>query len=153
VDHFRAVVDSVLAQKRRVYGINTGFGYLSDVAIEEDKLAALQENLIRSHACGVGEPAPPEQSRALLLLRAHTFLLGHSGISRSIVVPILSCLDRDILPVVREQASVAASGELAPLAHVARGLMCEGEVFYKGRLVEAEDAFVAAALLPIGAQA
>ncbi|MCX6123216.1 MAG: aromatic amino acid lyase, partial [Proteobacteria bacterium] len=89
IESYRAIVEEVIAKNEVIYGINTGFGFLSDVKIESDKLEQLQLNLIRSHACGVGEYAPPEYVRALLVLRAHTFLLGHSAVCRSTVEKIL----------------------------------------------------------------
>lgn len=124
---FAAIVDRVAEGDKRVYGINTGFGFLSDVAIEKPQLRQLQLNLVRSHACGVGTPVAREVVRALLILRAHTFLLGHSGVSRSTVETILAYLKHDILPEVPEQGSVGASGDLAPLAHLALGLLGEGQ--------------------------
>jgi histidine ammonia-lyase len=132
LDGFRAHVDAILAGDERVYGINTGFGFLSNVAIERDKLQQLQVNLVRSHACGVGDPISDEVVRALLILRAHTFLIGHSGVRWRVVEAVLDFLRHDVLPVVPCQGSVGASGDLAPLAHLAMGLMGEGEVRYEG---------------------
>lgn len=128
LDTYRQHVEQILAADRKVYGINTGFGFLADVAIEKSKLAELQENLVRSHACGVGTPIEDEVVRALLVLRAHTFLLGHSGVRQAVVDQVLSFLQHDILPVIPCQGSVGASGDLAPLAHLALGLMGEGDV-------------------------
>jgi histidine ammonia-lyase len=126
LEKFSKIVDQVAEGDKRVYGINTGFGFLSDVAIAKPQLRQLQLNLVRSHACGVGAPVAREVVRALLILRAHTFLLGHSGVSRSTVETILAFLRHDILPEVPEQGSVGASGDLAPLAHLALGLLGEG---------------------------
>ena len=110
LEMYRGLVESAIASGKTIYGINTGFGFLSDVRIESAKLQTLQYNLIRSHACGVGEPASLEVTRALLLLRAHTFLLGHSAVSRRAVDTVLAYLKHDILPLVPVQGSVGASG-------------------------------------------
>jgi histidine ammonia-lyase len=146
---YRGLVESAIASGKTIYGINTGFGFLSDVRIDSDKLQTLQCNLIRSHACGVGEPAALEVIRALLLLRAHTFLLGHSAVSRRAVDTVLAFLKHDILPLVPVQGSVGASGDLAPLAHVALGLIGEGEVFYKGERMPTKNALKASGVAPL----
>ena len=151
LDSYRAIVEKAIASGKVIYGINTGFGFLSDVKIENDKLQTLQYNLIRSHACGVGEPATPEMVRALLILRAHTFLLGHSAVTRKTVETVLDFLKHDILPMVPGQGSVGASGDLAPLSHLALGLIGEGDVIYKGQRMTAQDALKASgvqALVP-----
>jgi histidine ammonia-lyase len=149
LDRYRKLVESAIDSGKTIYGINTGFGFLSDVRIEKDKLQTLQFNLIRSHACGVGEPAGPEIVRALLVLRAHTFLLGHSAVSRKPVEKVLEFLRHDILPVVPMQGSVGASGDLAPLAHLALGLLGEGDVLYKGELMDALKALKKAGVEPL----
>lgn len=146
---FRSKIDDVLASDRRVYGINTGFGFLADVAIDKQKLGELQVNLIRSHACGVGDPVGDEVVRALLILRAHTFLLGHSGVREATLDLALAFLKHDILPVIPCQGSVGASGDLAPLAHLALGLMGEGDVRYKGETAAAGDVLKALGLNPL----
>lgn len=146
---FRATVDSILASDRRVYGINTGFGFLSDVAIEKRKLEELQVNLVRSHACGVGDPVADEVVRALLILRAHTFLLGHSGVREETVDAVLTFLKHDILPVIPCQGSVGASGDLAPLAHLALGLMGEGDVRFKGETAPAAQVLKTLGIKPL----
>ncbi len=150
---FRAHVDKVLQSGERVYGINTGFGFLADVAIPADKLELLQANLVRSHACGVGDPMPDEIVRALLVLRAHTFLLGHSGVREETLEQVLSFLKHDILPVIPCQGSVGASGDLAPLAHLAMGLMGEGDVRYKNETAPAGDVLKALQLKPLKPEA
>ena len=149
LDRYRKLVESAIDSGKTIYGINTGFGFLADVRIEKDKLQTLQFNLIRSHACGVGEPAAPEIVRALLVLRAHTFLLGHSAVSRKPVEKVLEFLRHDILPVVPMQGSVGASGDLAPLAHLALGLLGEGDVLYKGELMDALQALKKAGVEPL----
>lgn len=137
---FRAVVDDVLQRKEVRYGINTGFGYLAKVRIEENRLADLQFNLVRSHACGVGPLVKDEIVRALLVLRAHTFSLGHSGITPECVDTILEFLEHDILPVIPCKGSVGASGDLAPLAHLALGILGEGKVREGGKILPVKDA-------------
>lgn len=153
LDRYRQYVDNVLAGSRRVYGINTGFGFLSDVAIEPSKLRDLQVNLIRSHACGVGPAVDDAVVRALLILRAHTFALGHSGVRRETVELILKFLCHDILPVVPCQGSVGASGDLAPLSHLAMGLMGEGEVRLGGCLMPAGEVLSKFGITPLKPEA
>lgn len=140
IKQYRDIVDAALASGKTFYGINTGFGYLADVKIEPEKLEKLQENLIRSHACGVGSYIDRSLSRALLLLRVHTFCLGHTGISLECVEKILEFLSHDITPAIPEKGSVGASGDLAPLAHLALALMGEGEVLGEKNVLSAQEA-------------
>lgn len=112
-----------------MYGVNTGFGHFSDVRISDDQLVELQKNLIRSHCCGIGTPFSKEQSRAIMLLRANALARGHSGIRPVVIEKILEFLNNDIIPVIPEQGSVGASGDLAPLSHLALALIGEGEVW------------------------
>jgi histidine ammonia-lyase len=146
---FREIVERSIESKKVIYGINTGFGFLSDVTIDDSKLVDLQLNLIRSHACGVGDLASPEFVRGLLILRAHTFALGHSAVKRSTIEKVLEFLQHDILPQIPMQGSVGASGDLAPLAHLALGLIGEGKVTYKGHLQEASKALKNAKVKPL----
>ena len=138
-----------VAEGQTIYGVNTGFGALSDRPIPTDKLEDLQRNLLRSHACGVGPELPPEVVRALLMLRAHTLSLGASGASPELVDAILALLREDVLPVVPAQGSVGASGDLAPLAHLALPLIGEGEAFVGGERMAGGQALAAAGLSPI----
>ncbi len=153
LDRYRNMVDNAIASGKTVYGLNTGFGFLSHVRINESELDQLQANLVRSHACGVGEALSPDLTRALLILRAHTFCLGYSGVTRAAVDMILAFLDHDILPVIPVQGSVGASGDLAPLAHLALGLMGEGQVFYKGKVAPAEAVLSELGIKPLRPQA
>lgn len=146
LNHFRSIVDDALASEGVHYGINTGFGYLSDVRIDRDKLHDLQLNLIRSHACGVGDAMEEDLVRALLMVRAHTFFLGHTGISEPCVKLIMEFLQKDILPVIPTQGSVGASGDLAPLAHLALALIGEGEVWFKGKRLPSAQVLAEAGL-------
>jgi histidine ammonia-lyase len=148
LEDFRKVVESAADSESKIYGINTGFGFLSDVKIAPDKLSQLQVNLIRSHACGVGDYCADELVRGFLILRAHTFLLGHSGVSRFAVETVLAFLRHDILPLIPEKGSVGASGDLAPLSHLALGLMGEGEVRWNGKRTQAAAALEACGVRP-----
>ncbi len=144
----RRAVLAVLESGRQVYGVNTGFGHLAQVRIEEKDLEALQRNLVRSHAAGVGEPFPERTVRAVLVLRANCLARGHSGIRLETLELLLEMLRRGVHPVVPEKGSVGASGDLAPLAHVALALIGEGEVSYRGRRMGARTALRRAGLVP-----
>jgi len=149
VERSRAVVERVLASDQTVYGVNTGFGQLAERRIERGQLARLQQNLIRSHAAGVGAPLPAPVVRAILALRANCLARGHSGVRRATIERLLDLLAADVLPVVPEQGSVGASGDLAPLAHVALALTGEGEAFHRGRRLTARRALARAGLAPL----
>jgi histidine ammonia-lyase len=153
LNRFRKLVEDKLGLEERFYGINTGFGYLSNISIEEDKLAELQINLIRSHACGVGEFTEAKVVRSLMVLRLHTFLKGHSGISKRAVDTLSAMLKHDILPVIPKQGSVGASGDLAPLAHLALGILGEGKCHYKGELVKTKVALEKEGITPFKPEA
>lgn len=128
----RAAVEAAIAGGRTMYGINTGFGKLANVAIAPDKLDQLQANLIRSHAAGVGDPLPPDVVRGLMLLRANVLLRPTSGVRPLLVDALIGLLNAGLVPLVPEQGSVGASGDLAPLSHVALALMGEGEIVTAG---------------------
>lgn len=153
VDRFRALVDAKLNSDEIIYGINTGFGFLSNVHISKDQLQTLQLNLIRSHASGVGEGLEKNVAKALLVLRLHTFLLGHSGVSRECCQAVYNLIKHDIIPVVPVKGSVGASGDLAPLSHLALPLLGEGEVYFKGKVVPAADALAEANIKPYNPKA
>lgn len=122
-----------------IYGINTGFGSLYDITIEGKDLAQLQENLVRSHACGTGEEVPLEIVRMMLLLKVRSLSFGHSGISEEVINRLIFFYNEDILPVIYEQGSLGASGDLAPLAHLSLALLGEGEVHHNGIRKSAKD--------------
>jgi len=145
----RGVVEGILARGEVVYGVTTGFGKLSDVAIPGDKLLELQANLVRSHAAGLGEPLPEPEVRAMMLLRANVLAKGYSGARPALVDLLLGLLNNDLYPPIPEQGSVGASGDLAPLAHLALALIGEGDMIVNGVCVPAERALAAAALRPI----
>jgi histidine ammonia-lyase len=112
----RDVVERAVAANRTVYGVTTGFGSLANERIEPAQADALQEGIVRSHATAVGRPLSREEARAMLLLRAHVLALGHSGVRPLVVERMVEMLNRDLIPVVPEQGSLGASGDLAPLA-------------------------------------
>lgn len=145
----RATVEDMLQQKQVMYGINTGFGKLSDVVIEDHDLEELQLNLIHSHACGVGEPFDEKISKAMVLLRANALAGGFSGVRVELVQALIDLVNQDISPVILQQGSLGASGDLAPLSHLALVLLGEGEVFYQGKRVKTQDAFQQVGLKPI----
>ncbi len=136
----RAFVFEIVKKGKPVYGINTGFGALSSKHIEEKDLAQLQVNLIRSHCTGVGKPFSKEITRAIMLLRANCLISGFSGVEPSTVELLLEFLNQHITPVVPEKGSVGASGDLAPLSHIALALIGEGEVEYEGKVVSSSFA-------------
>jgi histidine ammonia-lyase len=149
----RKVVSTVLETNTAAYGINTGFGKLSDIRIAPTQLAALQTNLVRSHCAGVGEPLSEAETRAMLLLRANVIAKGNSGVRPIVVETIAAFLNHGVHPVIPARGSVGASGDLAPLAHLALGLSGEGEVFFHGTRQKAADALAAAGILPLALQA
>lgn len=128
INEAREVVDRIVASGETVYGVNTGFGRLSDVRIPDSELSQLQTNLVRSHACGFGDPFTPEEVRALILLRANVFARGNSGIRLSTAKALLALYQNEVLPRVPRYGSVGASGDLAPLAHLSLAILGEGEV-------------------------
>ena len=149
----RGVVDRIVAEGRTVYGINTGFGQFATVVIAPDQLQLLQLNLIRSHAAGVGDPLPKHQTRALMAARINCLLKGHSGIRPEPIRLLADCLNQDVVPVVPSQGSVGASGDLAPLAHMALLLVGEGLAWQDGNQVPGGAALAAAGLQPVILQA
>ena len=145
----RRVVDRAVRRRDRVYGLTTGFGLFADVAISPDEIEALQRNLVRSHAAGVGEPLTDGAVRAMMALRANALARGFSGVRVETVETLLAMLAADVLPVVPSQGSVGASGDLAPLSHLALSVMGEGDVRWRGRRVPAKRAFARARLRPV----
>src|SRR3954469_818197 len=145
----RALVDRIAEGDTPTYGINTGFGTLAEVSIPKGDLRKLQRNLILSHAAGVGAPLPAAEVRALMLLRANVLSGGHSGIRESTLDLLIELLHRDVIPVIPEKGSVGASGDLAPLAHLALVLIGEGEAFFRGERLPGREALTRAALAPV----
>lgn len=144
----RARVEQAIAGGQTIYGINTGFGKLANVRIAPGDLDRLQVNLVRSHAAGVGAPLPAEVVRALMILRANVLLRPTSGVRPALVQALVAMLNAGVVPAVPEQGSVGASGDLAPLSHVALALMGEGEVLAGTAVAPAGPAVAAAGLAP-----
>jgi len=143
------VVDDIVARNALVYGVNTGFGKLADVRIPRAEIGALQLNLVRSHACGIGPPLSEAEVRAMMLLRANVLALGFSGIRPEVIELLCEMLNQRVHPVVPEKGSVGASCDLAPLAHLALSLIGEGEAFFDGKRTESAEALKRAKLKPV----
>ncbi|MCZ6559328.1 MAG: histidine ammonia-lyase [Gammaproteobacteria bacterium] len=148
-----ATVNEVLASGKICYGINTGFGAFANKQISAEQTIALQYNLVRSHCAGTGEPLPDDIVRRTMLLKANSLAIGFSGIRDQVVDTLLALLNADILPVIPAQGSVGASGDLAPLAHMALALIGEGEARQDGRLLEGKAVLEAAGCQPVTLQA
>jgi histidine ammonia-lyase len=140
VSDSRRIVDDLVEKGRPMYGINTGFGRFSDVAISEDDLNLLQINLILSDVCGVGNPLPRHVVRGMLLLRANSLLNGYSGVRPVLIETILGMLNRGVHPVIPEKGSVGSSGDLCPLAHMVLPMLGMGEAEHGGLVMDGSDA-------------
>ncbi|MBR9990552.1 MAG: aromatic amino acid lyase, partial [Gemmatimonadetes bacterium] len=149
IEAARAVVDRIVREQRVVYGITTGFGALAEVVIPAERIRELQLNLIRSHAAGVGEPLSQEETRAIMLLRANVLALGYSGVRPVVVDLLLECLNRGVHPVIPSRGSVGASGDLAPLSHLALVLLGEGRATLEGEVLDGAPALKRAGLEPV----
>ncbi|SDQ11745.1 histidine ammonia-lyase [Virgibacillus salinus] len=146
IDANRKTVENMLNEKKTMYGINTGFGKFSDVLIAEEDLDELQLNLIHSHACGIGDPFPEPISRTMLLLRANALVKGYSGVRTQLINQFIELINAGIHPVIPQQGSLGASGDLAPLSHLALALLGEGEVFYNGKQMNTVNALADAGI-------
>ncbi len=149
VQNARQVVQNIVDEGRTVYGVNTGFGKLSDVSIDRADLSQLQLNLVRSHSCGLGDPLSEPEARAMLLLRANVLAAGYSGARPLVIDTLIAMLEKRVTPVIPEKGSVGASGDLAPLAHLALAAIGEGEVFYNGERLPAATALQRAQISPL----
>jgi len=149
----RAVIDRVAASGETVYGVTTGFGDLADVRISPEQTATLQRNLVRSHAAGVGEPLPEEVVRAMLVLRVNALAVGLSGVRPELADLLVAMLNAGVHPHIPSRGSVGASGDLAPLAHLALVVIGEGEAEVGGRRLAGAEALAAAGLEPMELQA
>ncbi|HEX8185475.1 MAG TPA: aromatic amino acid lyase, partial [Blastocatellia bacterium] len=153
VERARRFVEEIVARGEVVYGINTGFGALSDVTIPADKLRELQVNLVRSHSCGVGDALPERAARAMMLQRANVLAKGYSGCRAQVVDALIQMLNARVHPVIPSRGSVGASGDLAPLAHQALVVIGEGEAFYHGERMKGGEALSRAAIEPLTLEA
>lgn len=149
VERGHQVLLELVAGGGAIYGVNTGFGKLSTVVIPEEEYGSIQENIIRSHATGVGPPLPDEAVRGMLLLRANSLLSGLSGVRPALVELLLGMLNAGVYPVVPEQGSVGASGDLVPLAHLSLVLLGEGKARYRGEELPGGEALARAGLSPL----
>src|SRR6266478_3482956 len=149
----RKLIEQIVARDGVVYGVNTGFGKLSEVGIPRDEIGALQLNLVRSHACGIGPPLSEPEVRAMMLLCANVLALGFSGVRPEVIELLCQMLNQRVHPVVPEKGSVGASGDLAPLAHLALSLISEGEAFFAGNRMDSGEALKRAKLKPLKLEA
>jgi histidine ammonia-lyase len=149
----RAVIERVIESNIAVYGVNTGFGKMASARISREQIGQLQVNLVRSHACGVGTPLDEQETRAMLLLRANAVAKGLSGVRPIVAETLCSMLNQGVCPVIPSQGSVGASGDLAPLAHLAQVAIGEGEAFYEGRRIPGSKAMHQAGVPPLKLEA
>ena len=149
VDAARAVVDKLVRENRVAYAITTGVGKLSDVHIEPAQNRQLQLNLIRSHSAGVGEPLSEAETRAMMVLRANSLAKGFSGVRAEVINLLCEMVSRKVHPVIPSQGSVGASGDLAPLAHLALAMIGEGQVLYEGGSMNSAEAMRRAQIKPL----
>jgi histidine ammonia-lyase len=153
IEASRAVIERLVASNTTAYGVNTGFGDLAEVRISADQIRQLQLNLVRSHACGVGAPLSELETRAMLLLRANALAKGFSGVRPLVVEALCEMLNRGVHPVIPSQGSVGASGDLAPLAHLAQVVIGEGEAIYRGKRMGGTEAMTQAGITPLRLEA
>lgn len=149
----REVIDKAIEKEEIIYGVNTGFGRLSEVVISNEKMYELQKNLILSHSTGVGDPLSEKEVRATMLLRANSLVRGYSGIRLETINTLLELLNKKVHPVIPEKGSLGASGDLAPLAHMVLVLMGLGEAFYEGERLKGELALERANIAPVNLHA
>ena len=149
----RAVVDKLVASGNTAYGINTGFGKLASVRISQEQVRQLQVNLVRSHACGVGAPLSEAETRGMILLRANALAKGLSGVRPSVVETLCGMLNAGVHPVIPSQGSVGASGDLAPLAHLAQVVIGEGHAEFQGTILPGGEALKHAGLTAVALEA
>lgn len=149
----RQMIDAAVQQGRTVYGVTTGFGRLASVSIAREDLSTLQRNLILSHAVGVGPSLPIAETRLFMACRINALAKGYSGIRPETVDALITLYNKNLLPVIPEQGSVGASGDLAPLAHLALVLLGEGEAWYHGKKISGRQALKIARLKPLTLQA
>ncbi|MDR0953497.1 MAG: aromatic amino acid ammonia-lyase, partial [Elusimicrobiota bacterium] len=144
--------NKITSQEEPIYGITTGFGSLCNISIDKEQLAQLQKNLVMSHACGTGPKVPSEIVKLILLLKIQSLSYGHSGVQEITVRRLIEFFNEDVLPVVYQQGSLGASGDLAPLAHLSLPLLGLGEVEYKGKTMPASEVLKEKGWQPIALQ-
>ena len=149
----RAVIERLIASDQAVYGVNTGFGKMASVRISREQIGELQLNLVRSHACGVGTALSEHETRAMLLLRANAVAKGFSGVRPVVAETLCAMLNSGVHPVIPSQGSVGASGDLAPLAHLAQVAIGEGEAILQGSTLSGGDAMRTAGIAPLQLEA
>jgi histidine ammonia-lyase len=149
----RAVIERLIESNAPVYGVNTGFGKMASVRISREQIGKLQVNLVRSHACGVGAPLSEAETRAMLVLRANAIAKGFSGVRPVVAETLCAMLNKSVHPVIPGQGSVGASGDLAPLAHLAIVAIGEGEAVYEGQRMAGGEAMKAAGIAPLSLEA
>ena len=145
----RETIEKLVAGGKIIYGVNTGFGKLCDTVILPSEAKALQENIVMSHACGVGKPLPPEAVKMVMIITAARFAKGHSGVAPATAQTILDMINRGVRPIVPEKGSLGASGDLVPLAHIALVLIGMGEAEYKGERLAGDEAMRRAGIKPV----
>src|SRR5262245_57455073 len=149
----RSVIEGIVNEARAVYGVSTGFGKLSDVHVGQEQITPLQHNLVRSHASGMGDPFSEAECRALMLLRANVLAKGLSGVRPVVVERLCDLLNHHVYPAIPCRGSVGASGDLAPLAHLALVLIGEGEVFSESTKITGREALEAIGVPPLDLRA
>lgn len=150
VNNCRTYLDNKISDSNDpIYGINTGFGSLCNVSVSEKDLGKLQENLVRSHSCGMGNEISAQVAKIMMLLKIHALALGKSGVDVSTVQQLVDFFNMDIIPVVYKKGSLGASGDLAPLAHMSLALIGEGEVYFNGKKQKTKDVLKKAGLTPL----
>jgi histidine ammonia-lyase len=149
IDKSRDFIEKILDDGELHYGINTGFGNFASIRVSRENLKQLQVNLIRSHSTGVGKPLSTEVVRGMMLLRANTLCRGCSGVRRSVIQTLVEMLNSGVHPVVPSRGSVGASGDLAPLAHIALSMIGEGESEYRGEILPGGEALARAGIKPV----
>ena len=149
----RKVIERLVQSDAAVYGVNTGFGKMASVRISREQIGELQVNLVRSHACGVGTPLSEQETRAMLVLRANAIAKGFSGVRPVVAETLCAMLNKRVHPVIPSQGSVGASGDLAPLAHLAQVAIGEGEAIFQGRKLTGGEAMKAAVITPLALEA
>ena len=153
VDNYNYLHETMAKTNEMIYGINTGFGSLCNIRIDEEELSELQRNLVLSHACGTGDLVPVEICKWILLLKLKNFSMAHSGVSIELVHFLTDLYNKGAFPVIYQLGSLGASGDLAPLAHLSLPLIGEGELHYNGKRLETKDVLPELSLAPISLQA